>query len=459
MISTSKSANKQFLKPERKLYLTSLTLIIISFLTVFFPRIISAAGAPKVINFAHFLVVPFTLLVAITKTPAKNKKQIAITWEIIVACLLLLGVMLTSALINQAGVVNVFLDFMILAEGFLMLLAIVSLPLKATSVQKLRALLLGSALINLVVALAQKPLIDAGLVGVAQYTPEDAIQGVFYLSGAGNYVSCAVSLAVGLYYFLNAKTVSVWIRGLLLFAAFYQLLLSDSKQVLIAFIASWVLLLFFKYNAVDKAITYFIIITLFLSAFYWCIENIETESLEAYKWWFSRTELYGPNGEAVHTKFAAIPMILSYYKSPLNWLFGLGPGHTVGRLGGWFFRDYWSLLGPLGATTHPVSKQVWEFVYSDWLDQESSAFMPLFSWLGIWGDLGFLGLAAYLYLGYVVWSRLCLDDFSRFLMLTMVVFGIIFTQMEEPGQTLTIAFMIGLQWHERRLAKEARQRT
>src|SRR5579883_901351 len=459
MISPGKFLKKQVLLPEKKVYLTSLTLIIASFITVFFPRILSAAGVPKIINFAHFIVVPFTLFVALSKTPTKDKKQIAITWEIIIACVLLLGVMLASALLNQAGEINVFLDFMILAEGFLMLLAIVCIPFSAASVKKLRFCLLGSALINLVTALLQKPLIDAHVIGVAQYTPEDAIQGVFYLSGAGNYVSCAVSLAVGLYYFLNAKTVSVWIRGLLLFAAFYQLLLSDSKQVLIAFIASWVLLLFFKYNAVDKAIMYLIVITVCLSAFYWCIENIEAEGLEAYKWWFSRTELYGPNGEAVHTKFAAVPMILSYYKSPLNWLFGLGPGHTVGRLGGWFFRDYWSLLGPLGATTHPVSNQVWDFVYSNWLDQESSAFMPLFTWLGIWGDLGFLGLASYLYLGYVVWSRLCLDDFSRFLMLTLFVFGLIFTQMEEPGQTLTVAFMIGLQWHERRLAREARQRS
>jgi hypothetical protein len=458
MASISKSINKQIVKPEKKVYLTSVTLIIISFLTVFFPRIISAAGVPKVINFVHFLAVPFALVVAIAKTPTKNKKQIAITWEIITACLVLLAVMLASALFNQAGIINVFLDFMILAEGFLMLLAIVCIPLTPAGFKKLRTCLLVSALINLVVALVQKPLIDAHLISTAQYTPEDAIQGVFYLSGAGNYVSCAVSLAVGMYYFINAKTVSIWIRGLLLFAAFYQLLLSDSKQVLIAFVASWVLLLFFKYNAVDKALMYLITIVVLLSIFYWCIENLEIESLEAYKWWFSRTELYGPNGEAVHTKFAAVPMILSYYKSPINWLFGLGPGHTVGRLGGWFFRDYWSLLGPLGATTHPVTGEVWAEVLSNWLDQESSAFMPLFSWLGIWGDLGFVGLGSYLYVAYVVWSRLCLDDFSKFLMLTMFVFGVIFTQMEEPGQTISIAMLIGLQWHERRLAREARYR-
>lgn len=83
-------------------------------------------------------------------------------------------------------------------------------------------------------------------------------------------------------------------------------------------------------------------------------------------------------------------------------------------------------------------------------------FMPLFSWAGIWGDLGFLGLGAYLYLGYIVWSRLAQDDFSKLLLLTMLVYGLILTQMEEPGQSFTVAILIGLQWHERQSKKRSR---
>lgn len=71
MIYTGKSRIKQILKPQKETYITSLTLLIIAFLSVFFPRIISAAGVPKVINFVHFLIVPFTLVVAITKTPTR----------------------------------------------------------------------------------------------------------------------------------------------------------------------------------------------------------------------------------------------------------------------------------------------------------------------------------------------------------------------------------------------------
>lgn len=75
-------------------------------------------------------------------------------------------------------------------------------------------------------------------------------------------------------------------------------------------------------------------------------------------------------------------------------------------------------------------------------------FSPLFGWAGIWGNLGFLGLAAYLYLSFLVWRKLCLDDFSKFLLLSVFAFGLIFSQMEEPGYMLFVATIIGLQWQE-----------
>jgi hypothetical protein len=82
-------------------------------------------------------------------------------------------------------------------------------------------------------------------------------------------------------------------------------------------------------------------------------------------------------------------------------------------------------------------------------------FSPLFGWAGIWGDLGLLGLAVYLYLGFVVWRYLCTDNLSQFFLLSIAVFGLIFSQMEEPGYMLSITFMIGLQWHYNRLKQQA----
>ncbi|MGB5710690.1 MAG: hypothetical protein WBM44_07240, partial [Waterburya sp.] len=78
----------------------------------------------------------------------------------------------------------------------------------------------------------------------------------------------------------------------------------------------------------------------------------------------------------------------------------------------------------------------------------STMFLPFFGWAGIWGDLGFLGLGAYLYLASIVWRNLCSDNMSQFLLLTVLSFGLIFTQMEEPGYMLLTAALIALQWQE-----------
>lgn len=450
------SKKQQILKEKKPLYLTSVILILITFVTTFFPRIIAAAGAPAAINFLHFLIAPFTLFVAITKTRTKDKTQIAISWEIIIGCVLLLGVMIASALLNKAGEINVFLTYMILAEPFLVLLAIICIPLSKSNYKKIRAWLLVASVINLFIAFIQKPLIDSGRLPRPGLTPEDAIQGVFYISGAGNYVSCSISLAVALYYFFNAKTAPMWQRIFWISAGFYQVLISDSKQILVTFFLAWLLLLFTQFNNFGKTLTYAISFIVILVAFIWAVQNLDLPGLDAFKYWAGRTHLYGLDGLAVNSKLEGVRIVLSHYQSPLNWLLGLGPGHTIGRVGGWVLRDYQSMLVSLGATIHPASIETWNALQNNWLVQESSFFIPMFSWAGIWGDLGFLGLGVYLYLCYIVWSRIAKDDFSRFNLMTLFVYGFIITQMEEPAQTMVVAIIIGLQWHERRIAKQER---
>jgi hypothetical protein len=451
--------NQPFYLKEIKSKIKNLTLIITAFVSVFFPRIISSLGVPTIINFAHLLIVPVAFIVAIITTKTKDRKQKIIFWETIFGSLFLLGIILASALLNQAGVGNAILDFILMTEPFMLLLAIVCIPLSTSRLDKLRGWLLGSAVVNLFLAVAQYFLIEFGIMRVTSLSPADNVQGVFYLSGAGNYVSVSVSISVALYYFVTAKKKSIYFRYFWLLASIYQLLISDSKQILVVFVAAWLFLSLTKLQNLGRSLMYLIALVLFLVGFYWAIQSLDIIGLGAFKYWAGRTELYGPNGEGTQAKISGIRMIISYFKSPLNWFLGLGPGHTIGRLGGWILRDYSALLAPLNTTIHPVTQEVWNFVRSNWVVQESSMFMPIFSWAGIWGDLGFLGLGAYLYLGYVVWNRLCHDDISKFLMMSMFVYGLIFTQMEEPGQSLTVATLIGLRWQEQHIAKQTYDNT
>ncbi len=228
-------------------------------------------------------------------------------------------------------------------------------------------------------------------------------------------------------------------------ATFWQIIIADGKQVLLAFMVAGILLFFTKLGNIVDALIYLIVGIILGLIFLWCMQNLEAFS--AFNTWV-RPEIYAPNGEATLLKTATFRIVPTHYESILNWLFGLGPGHTVGRLGGWMLREYDSLLVPLKATRHIASREVWRAAGNSWLGNQSSLFSPLFGWAGIWGDLGFIGLGVYLYLAFLVWHHLCKDDISRFLLLTIFVFGLIFSQMEEPGYMLSVASIIGLQWQE-----------
>lgn len=445
--------NKQvlYLKNNKQYILKSSTLLIIAFATVFFPRLMGFVGAPAAINFLHFALVPFACTVAIFQTKTKNRNQISISKALMSALVILLGVMTASALLNSAGAINVILGFFLLTEPFMFLLGIICIPMTQASFKRFRKWIVGFSCFHIFLALTQKILLDLGIMHVTTMKiPEDNIQGVFYLSGSGHVVGSSVSLSFGLYYLLGSRNSPLWIRILVFFAAFLQLLFADAKQVLLVSLVSWFLLIILNVKDIRKTIQYILIATITGFILVWCIQNLEL--FRAFNTWV-RPEIYGPDGEATLLKTASIRIIVSYFQSPLNWLLGLGPGHTVGRLGGWMLPGYANLLNPLGATIHPVSQEAWNAVEASWIGTASSMFSPFFGWAGIWGNIGFLGLATYLCIASIVWRRLCHDNFSKFLMLNVLVHGFIFSQMEEPGYMLFVAALIALQWQERRIHK------
>jgi hypothetical protein len=437
---------------QKKVSIKNSTLILIAFATAFFPRLFSYFGAPAIINFVHFLVVPIVTGIVLLTTGVRDRKQIKIAWELIVAMGILLTCTIASALLNKAGIINAFLQFMLLAEPFMMLIAVMAIPLVGESLNRFKHWLLGLALFNLLLAIAQSILMPIGIYPRRGGTIQDNIAGVFASGGgsAGNYVSCTISIYFALYFLLVFKTVPLWIRITALLAALYQTQVSDSKQIFLTLIGSGILLVFTKLENPAKLLLYLICAVLILTAIVWIFQNLDLEFLSDYRNWTDREGLYGPDGVATKTKLAAFRIVPSYYETPLNWLLGLGPGHTVTRLGGWMLAKYASLLIPLGATVHPASADVFQVITDGWIAQESTIFFPLFTWAGIWGDLGFVGLAAYLYLGSIVWRKICVDDLCKFVILTNVVLGFILTQMEEPGQMLTVACLLGLRWQEYR---------
>ena len=439
-------------KPNKKGFIDNISLIILAFSVVFYSRIFCAiTRAPSILNLAHFVVVPFVLGVILFTSRSKDHKQIAIAYSFLLGIFIFLVAVLASALWNNTGLINAIVSFMMLCEPFIFLLSITCIPMSAKSVTRIKNWLIWSVLINFVLAAVQKPLIDAGKLYAHGFNSTDGCGGVFFVSGAGNYVSASVSVVFALYFFTNEKTFPLWMRIVAIIAAFWQILFSDSKQIVLAYLIAWVLLILVNSKDFGKTIKLLSAIAIFGFGFLWCVQNLE--AFAAFTSW-ARPELYGQDGYAWYTKFYSVRSILSHYQSPLDWLFGLGPGHTVSRLGVWFLRDYWSILGPLGATTNPISQEAMEFCGNSWLCSGSTFFMPIFGWAGIWGDLGLLGVGAYLFLCYLAWQHFRLNDSLKVTLLAVFVMGFIFTQMEEPGFMLSIAFILGLAWQERQLKKK-----
>jgi hypothetical protein len=439
------------MKRNKKDYLKNSTLIIIAFCSIFYSRIVATTIRLSLLNLLHFAVVPFVCAIAVFTTRTKDPKQISLCFSFLVGLFALLTAIITSAVWNDAGLINAIVDFMMLGEPFMFLLAFSCIPLTVKAFNKIRTFLYGSTLINFLLAAAQKPLIDSGRLNAGGFNGTDGCGGVFFVSGAGNYVAASVSFAFALYFY-RQKKVPLWIRISVAFAALWHLLFSDSKQLVLAYGVAWLLLILINSKDIFKTLKLVIGLLFIGLTGIWLAQNVEAFS--AYTAW-ARPELYGPDGLAWYAKFYSIRLIVSHFESPLNWLLGLGPGHTISRLGAWFLRDYAALLGPLGSTSTTIGQQSMDFVASFWLTSGSSLFSPIFGWAGIWGDLGLLGLGAYLYLSYLVWKYFGLDDILKTILLSILVMGCIFTQMEEPGYMISITFLLGLPWHERRLKKEA----
>jgi hypothetical protein len=422
---------------QRTITISHTTLVIITFASAFFPRVLDGIGFPPVVNFLHFAILPVTCGFILAKTRTRDPKQIAITQEILLGVTLLLTIIAASAFLNDAGAINIVLDFLLLAEPFLLLLAIISIPMPLSSQNKLHIWLSIFALINLLFAFFQ-----TFVQHLDTKIHPDMVKGVFVGQFSGHVVGAAVSITFAIYYFSVAKNNPLWLRMAVLAAALIHIVKSDAKQVLAIFLGSLVILVLFKAKSIATVLQYVAITAVFTAIIIW-MANTVFPSLNTWANWDVQVEGF-------ELKLSAFPVILSYFESPLNWFLGLGPGHTVGRLGGWMIEKYYSLLSPLGVTISPINDRIWYIVENHRLGDKSSWFSPLFGWLGIWGDLGFFGLVTYLYLWLVIWRKLCHNDMTRFLVITVLCFGFILSQIEEPGYMLSIMSIIGLSWQNYR---------
>lgn len=409
------------------LQIESSILMLSALAVAIFSRVVTALGVPAIFNFLHFVLYLGVFCLVFPKI------RYRVSVEFLLGALVLLGSISFSALINGAGVINVVFDFLLLAEPFLLLIGLTSMGWSHPIIKRFRLWLFLFALIHVIFSLCQ------GLMGL----DVDYVKGVFLNQGNGHHVGGAVALSAAVYFFVDFPSRLLWQRAIFVTACTTVVIFADAKQVVLVFLVSLLILALLKLKNISKAFTYLVLTATAIIAVMWMAATI----FPALSYWV-KPELIT---EGLELKLSVFSIITSYYDSPVNWLFGLGPGHTVGRLG-LLLPDYVELLQPLGVTTSPVTEVIWDISQAPGsisnAGSGSSMWSLLFSWAGVWGDLGIVGLGAYLYLWLVAWNRLCLDDLSRFLLINPLVFGCIFAWMEEPGYMLFIASFLGLRWQE-----------
>jgi hypothetical protein len=327
------------------------------------------------------------------------------------------------------------LDFVLLAEPFLLLVLIVSQSMSASNIKHFWILILVTIIIH--TALAYYQYLSVG------HEDPDLVKGLFIEQGAGHHVAGAVALTAAVYFFSSLELIPNVLRPLISALVAAVVVLSDSKQVIAVFLLSLLALLVLKVRNIRRFSQYLCLS--FASA--GIVALAAYTIIPSLSFWADVSKVQ----QGLEAKFSIVPIVTSHYNSPLNLLFGLGPGHTVGRLAS-LLPEYREHLDVLGATVSPVTETAAVQREANYLSNSvtgSSMWSPFFFWAGLWGDLGIAGCVAYLFLWYIVFREICRNELSHYFVFTILIFGMVFSWLEEPGYMLFVIALIGLGWQQR----------
>ena len=403
-------------------------LIIILLCATMFSRVATSLGAPKILVHAHYAICILIFFVLVISLNMRNELR-----KFIFPLIALFVSVTLSAIVNGAGLINVLLEFVLLIEPILLFLMIALVVWSHKSIERFRHFL-----VVIVVVHSSFSYVQFFILGLI----DDDVKGLFLAMGAGHHVAGAVALTAAIHYLTN-RNISLLSAKISLFCLLSPIVFfSDAKQVVAVFLVSLIVFITLKITDFKRVAQLSLVLIVSIVSLVWLAISI-VPSLAVWAEW-------GLIAEGISQKLSVFPIIISHYEVPLNWAFGLGPGHTVGRLG-WMLPDYQDYLLPLGATMSGVTDAVWAANQEHYISNSttgSSMFSLLFSWVGFWGDLGIVGVMIYIYLLLLIFRMIRMDNTSAFLLITVAVFGVIFSWMEEPGYMLFVFAILGIRYQE-----------
>ncbi len=389
-------------------------LVIATLVALFFSRLLVLGGAPSILNFAHFplAIVSFIKLLRI---PQDRSDRFLVT-----ALLAFLAVTLFAAVVTSWQALRPFLSWVTLAEPFIFLGLIGSMDVQ--SKRQIRNVALAIAFLQLPIALLQ----------FATHGVGDHVQGTLIGQGAGHHIMGAICVATGWMLLVandRQRKLVLLVAGPLLAIG----VLADAKQV---------------YGALLVAVAILGVLQLRRSGM-----KVVASGAAIFGLVFLSAQFYAPLGEVLNKKVGEellgnksvqIQRIASEM-GVSGVAFGLGPGNGLSRTALSSVPGYANVPATI-IGDEPAALAADELSNYD-TERVSSAASPFSSWLGIYSDIGIVGLLAYLALivavvRYLGRTSAAHRQASYTLLVLAALLGYIFTWLEEPGFTVFLAILL-----------------
>lgn len=389
------------------------------FFILYFSRLLVTVGFPTIFNLLHFVFIGiiFTLVLFHFRKSYDKRLKILI--------LIFLMINLFSSFLNTTSILASLISFIILMEPY-MLLYILFYTKKYYN--KFYNLFIVIFMLNILFVLIQNKI----------FHNHDYIQGIFINMGNGAHVLGGISMVTVILYFIKSK--SVYIKILISILAFYITLAADAKQVVAVFFIATLGLIF-----INTKITTKIKVLVILLGFLLMLDNIKL-LLPNYGVWIEQGYFIIIDGFTLKYHI----FIELYNRGDLlNMFLGFGPGQTVSRLA-MMTPDY-AFFSQLGMADNGLYNDIWNLQQSNYLTNTrtgSSMFTLMFSWAGLYGDLGLIGLLNYLGILVHIYYKYTPTIISKYILIVLFLFGSISLWFGESTFMVAVMFTLSYIVHQ-----------
>ena len=273
----------------------------------------------------------------------------------------------------------------------------------------------------------------------------DYVKGLFVGAGAGHHVFGGIMSALVIYLamrLLRVRKVSRRAVALLAAtgAAMFMAMLTDTKQLLalaLLILVVWILgqTLTTRANAAAKAGSLLTVAAIFFGGWLYLGQFF--------------TSQYDKLVLGIYWKGNTLGDIWRYGRGDLlDPLIGFGPGQTVSKLA-LMVSDYQGLFSSLGLdiSSSPITNVIWDMNQAYWVSNTvtgSSLFSQFFSWAGMLGDIGVIGLLAYAGLVAAAVRVTWRSPTAGLLWTYFVLIGFAFMWLEESPLPVSVALFAAI---------------